>query len=1701
MKSKQNKKTRKGRFAGDRQNPIVPSLQAAPETHPVAGAANQWLTGEGEMARRIREFDWSQTPVGPIENWSPSLRMVVKIMLANRFPMILWWGSQFIQFYNDPYRPIPGDKHPESMGQPASECWSEIWHVIGPLIEAPFRGGPATWDDDIFLEIHRHGFVEECHFTIAYSPVPDETAPGGIGGVLATVHEITGKIVGERRVVVLSDLRAQSAEARTAEDACERAARTLASHPKDIPFALLYLIAPDRKHAQMAGAAGVTRGQPAAPAVISLEGIEADSALWPLKEAIATEAILTVADIDDRLGGAVPPGPWSDGPQTAVIVPVRSNKAHRLAGFLVAGVSSRLQLDQPYRDFLELVSSQVATAIASAREYEEEKRRADTLAELDRAKTAFFSNVSHEFRTPLTLMLGPVEELLGRSHTDLTPAAKGQLEVVNRNGLRLLRLVNTLLDFSRIEAGRVQAVFEPTDLAAFTTELASVFRAATERAGLGLRVDCPKLPEAVYVDRDMWEKIVLNLISNAFKFTFEGEIEVNIRAESSNAILTVRDTGVGIPAEEMPRIFERFHRVQNMRSRTHEGSGIGLAMVQELVKLHGGSIRAESRLGKGTSFIVTIPLGAKHLPPDRLDGSRSLASTAAGAAPFVEEALRWLPEAAPLEEATLPPSHHELMPIPCPPSEGDDGDGRPRIVVADDNADMRHYLARMLRERYSVQEVPDGQVALAAARRRRPDLILSDVMMPNLDGFGLVRELRTDSDLKTIPIILLSARAGEESRVEGLQEGADDYLVKPFSGRELMARVAAHLDMARLRKEASEKIYQSEEQLRTTLESIGDGFFALDGDWRFIYVNASAERILGIQRDAVLGKSHWEVFPLTLGTEIERRYRLTAGGQAQDWENFYEPWGRWFHNRCFPREGGGMSVYFQDITERKQEEEALRESRAKMKAAFASMTEAIFIADAEGRLIDFNEEFVRYHRFKDREECSRTIADCPRYLDAYFQDGTPAPPKMWAMARALRGETESDVEYMLRRKETGETWWGSYSFAPIRDEGGRIVGAVVVGREITDRKRAEAALRESEDRYHRLFDAMTEGFLLMELIRDAAETPVDFRILEANRAYESVLGCKREEAIGRTLFEQFPGLARDRFEAIAAVAQTGEPLRWRGVFKPTGRYYENFYYSPRPGQLAGIFMDITERMQTEEALRASEEKYHTLFANMAEGFALYELLDNESGQPVDWRVLEVNDAYTQHTGLRKEQIAGRRISELYPDAIAQYLPRFAAVVATQTPAVFETYAQAVHRYQHIVTFPAGGRRFACTITDITERKRAEEALRESEGRFRLALKNSPVLVAMQDINLVYRWAYNTRTRTPEEVVGKTDADLFASEGLPPILEAKRRVLQTGEVVRHAHWLTSHGQRVFLDCYYEPVRDAAGNIIGVGIAAVNLTEQKRAEEAMKQSSQELARSNQELEQFAYISAHDLQEPLRQVRAFVGMLKERHADKFDGKAAEYFSYVYDGAARMSELVRGLLEYSRVGSWEARREPIPAQAALETALSNLQASIVESHASITHDELPTVVAEPTQLAQLFQNLIGNAIKFRREGVTPEIHIGVKKGSGFRGQGSGAEREIARPPVAEPPFLPEPRTLTPDTWLFSVKDNGIGIAPEFYEKVFVIFQRLHGREKYAGTGIGLAICKKIVEQHGGKIWIESKVEQGSTFCFSLPGEVTDDG
>ncbi|HLH51077.1 MAG TPA: response regulator, partial [Roseiarcus sp.] len=765
------------------------------DSHP-ADPAREFLAGGGEMGALMRGFDWSRSPLGPPEFWSRGLKTAVRIMLTSRQPIWIGWGAELTYLYNDPYKSIIGGKHPWALGRPTAEVWREIWDDIGPMLATAMKGDEGTYVEEQLLIMERSGYPEETYYTFSYSPIPDDD--GAPGGIICANTDDTRRVIGERQLALLRELAAATADARTVERACQRSADALATDPKDLPFAMIYLAEPDGRALSLVGSCGIAPNPLSAPQSVPLGA----SAKWPFAAAIQSHKPIVVSDLRGHFGTEFPKGAWDESPSHAALIPIPSRGETARAGVLVAGLNPFRLFDDDYRRFLDLAAGEIGASIANAQAYEEERRRADALAELDKAKTLFFSNVSHEFRTPLALMLGPMEDVLAKAADRLSAENRHLIEIAHRNGVRLLKLVNTLLDFSRIEAGRVQASYEPVDLAAFTAELASNFRSAIERAGLRLIIDCPPLPSPVHVDRDMWEKIVLNLISNAFKFTFEGEIAVEAKpsADGACAEITVRDTGTGIAASEIPHLFERFRRVEGARGRSFEGSGIGLALVQELVRLHSGTIRVESELDRGSRFTVSLPFGIAHLPADRIGAARTQSTTRIRAESYVDEALGWVSESASAAvDGPLSPVAEDLGAVaPLPGATGQ------RVLLADDNADMRHYIQRLLTSAgFRVEPAPDGEAALASARRVKPDLVISDIMMPRLDGFGLLSALRNDPDLREIPVLLLSARAGEEAKVEGLKSGADDYLTKPFSAREMLARVETNLRLARLREESA----------------------------------------------------------------------------------------------------------------------------------------------------------------------------------------------------------------------------------------------------------------------------------------------------------------------------------------------------------------------------------------------------------------------------------------------------------------------------------------------------------------------------------------------------------------------------------------------------------------------------------------------------------------------------------------------------------------------------------------------------------------------------------------------------------------------------------------------------------------------------------------------------------------------------------
>src|SRR5579862_8850869 len=1048
---------------------------------PQESAQNDWLFGGGSLASRIWEFDWSKTPLGSIQSWPQSLRTAVNLMLNSQHPMWIGWGPQMTFLYNDAYIPVLSSaKHPWALGRPASEVWAEIWDVCGPLAEKVFSRGEPSFADDVRLFMNRGDYLEETYYSFSYSPIYDEA--GKVAGLFCPSTEITSKVLNARRLKTLSDLSAKSMTEKSAGAAAASCVEIITADPDDIPFSLLYLVDAKRKSAVLAGSSQVVKGiDRISPLSVNLEG-EAEPSIWPVREMIEHPQTQVVS-----LGNvsSLPLGPANQRVREALVLPVTSLGMEHPIGVLVAGVNPTRKLDADYRTFFSLVADQVATSIQNATALQREKERADALAEVDRAKTMFFSNVSHEFRTPLTLMLGPLEDMLAES-AELVPKQRERLDIAHRNSLRLLKLVNTLLDFSRIEAGRLQASYAPTNLGKLTSDLASVFRSAIERAGIRFTIDCESVRDPVYVDTEMWEKIVFNLLSNAFKFTFNGEIAISLRKRDENVELVVRDSGIGIPPAELPHLFERFYRVKGAQGRTFEGSGIGLALVQELAKLHSGTVTVESDLNHGSTFAVSIPLGKDHLPADRINATRDLASTSLNAEPFLEEAFHWLPDSQlNSHEFAIPSTEAKTSVATVAP-------GTPkkhaRILLADDNADMREYVERLLGKEYEVVAVGDGEAALESARAQKPDLIISDVMMPKVDGFGVVRRLRAEDSLKSVPVILLSARAGEESRIEGLQFGADDYLVKPFSARELLARVHSHLALAGLRKETAElahRLRTHSELLASIVASSDDAIISTDFEGTVTSWNKSAERMYGYTSEEAIGQNIALVVPPDRRGEESRIFaQLCRGEQVNHFEtqrvrkdqSVFEVSLSVSPLRDAQGKVIGASEVARDVTDRRRAEMALHQAQERLTLALESTKTAMFDWDILERRGSWNPQMTALYNFSPKAE-TITAAE----WSALFH-----PDEVQRLAEQaeqfLRQKDKRNFEFEFRAvRPDGEIRWMLSHGRIERDANGRALRLIGMHTDITDRRRAEETAHQHRERLEMVAQASQVGFWFCDL--------------------------------------------------------------------------------------------------------------------------------------------------------------------------------------------------------------------------------------------------------------------------------------------------------------------------------------------------------------------------------------------------------------------------------------------------------------------------------------------------------------------------------------------------------------------------------------------------------------------------------------------
>ncbi|MGB6295918.1 MAG: response regulator [Rivularia sp. (in: cyanobacteria)] len=504
-----------------------------------------------------------------------------------------------------------------------------------------------------------------------------------------------------------------------------------------------------------------------------------------LQEILRTQQPLIITDLNDypaQIKGF--DLPFKMATRSLMIVPLLAD------GKIIGSITLRQSKKQRHwlKPELELAASvavQAALAVQQSRLYQKTRQQAERLLELDKQKTEFFQNISHEFRTPITLIQGPLESAVsageGLSHE--------QSNIALRNSRRLLRLVNQLLDLQRLDAGRMQPSFRKCDLVEFVSQIVESFRPYCEKKELNLLTELDQCP-AVYLDMEKFDKVVYNLLSNAMKFTPQnGSITVRLQYTGSDCILQVEDTGIGIAEEQIPHLFERFRQAEGSENRSYEGTGLGLALVKELVEVHGGTVTVDSIYESGTNFTISLPSGNAHLNGNQIVETESKVNLSRAA---VELADLELIESTDSHIGDFEKITQELLSQNLDSPSKNVVNAKTQkgqlVLVVDDNADMRAYVSSILRASgYQVQTARNGSEGFHIAKELSPNLIVTDLMMPIVTGLEMIRMIRSEEMLKGIPIILLTAKVDEDTRIEGTERGADAYLAKPFNDRELLA--------------------------------------------------------------------------------------------------------------------------------------------------------------------------------------------------------------------------------------------------------------------------------------------------------------------------------------------------------------------------------------------------------------------------------------------------------------------------------------------------------------------------------------------------------------------------------------------------------------------------------------------------------------------------------------------------------------------------------------------------------------------------------------------------------------------------------------------------------------------------------------------------------------------------------------------------
>ena len=1278
--------------------PIIMSLTELPNQRTTS---LDFLSGGGEMGERIRNFDWSKTPLGRPETWEQSLKTCVRIMLTSPQPMFVWWGKDLINIYNDAYRFVLGEKHPLALGAHGNIIWKEIWNEVGKRAAIVFNQNEGTFDDGLLLLMNRFGFDEETYFKFSYNPIPGERAV--TAGLFCVCTEETERIINERSLSTLRILDAISQKG-SEEEIYEQAASSLTFNNKDFPFGIIYKINDADATAKPVAFMGIESDQKAFPSHIDLKRQAKDTTNFC--KAYNTREILISENAGRRKN--LPTGFWQKEATHFAHVPIMIPGKDNPVAIISTALNPYRKFDSIFKQFVQLIADRIAIEVNHALNYALEKKKAEELAELDEAKTIFFSNISHEFRTPLTLMLGTIEE--GLKDPNTVNLNLERMQVAHRNAMRLLKLVNTLLDFSRIESGRQKAIYALTDIVELTKNLAANFRSMIEKAGLKFIIEADRIFRPVYVDRQMWEKIVFNLLSNAFKYTLTGSITVKLFSEGDHVVFEISDTGVGIPEKELPHMFERFHRVQQVTGRTYEGTGIGLSLIKELIALHGGNIRVKSRVGEGSTFTVSIPFGKDHLPAEQ-----------------TSEALEAIDDVVSDNYIREPASLLEEFPT-VTVSNASNGQSA-TILFVDDNADMRRHIQSLLEKRYRVVTAANGMEALHKLRDEKPLVIVSDIMMPVMDGIQLLKEIKTYKETQHLPVILLTARAGEESKIEGYQIGADDYLVKPFSAKELIARIDTQIRIAQKRNSALQSIYN-------LFDEVPFAVAALLGDELIIdYVNKHNLKIWNQNREDVIGKPLFRVRPgiedsvKAIHEEIYRTgnkftaneipVEITTNGKTEIkyFDAIIAP--------MFDEHGKiiGQLATSTDVTDKVLANKKIAESEFYLRRTTDTVPMMIWVTEKDGSCSYLNK------RWYDTTGQTEAEALGLGWLNAVHPEDKDYAGRMFLESNEK--QIPFNVLYRLRHKN-GEYRWTIDSGEPRYDNNGDFEGYVGSLVDVHEEKVAEEKIKRSEERLRLVTDAMPSLIAYVD-----KNTCYQFN----NKRYEEWFGIPPEKLRGKPLREVLGEEAYLAIEPHVKKALDGKEVTFESSvpYKSGGYRYILATYIPHTSEkneVLGFYAlvnDITEKKKSEEIIKESEEK-NRLFIEYAP--AAMAMFDKEM------RYVSVSRQWMKEYDLTGD-VLGKKHYDLFPNILQRWKDVHSRCLAGGVEKSEEDFyvkddgtpvwlRWEVHPWYN-ATGAIGG--IVIFTENITERKKSQQYIKESEERFRAMSEEAPLFVWETDEKL------------------------------------------------------------------------------------------------------------------------------------------------------------------------------------------------------------------------------------------------------------------------------------------------------------------------------------------------------------------------------